>query len=200
MNFAQFICKFPLTGRLLGPLGRQRASHFYRHFKPYLTRGETVLDLGAGMGHLSDLLRHQGFEVTPVDVVDLSLVKEIKPQIYDGLHLPYTTKQFDAVIICTVLHHTPKPEKVLTEAARVAKKVILVEEIYHNDLQKLITFFFDSLSNFQFRHHPHTNKTDRKWRDTFKKLHLDLQKASYFTTYTIFQSVAYLLKTESKSS
>ena len=193
MDIAQLICEFRPAHLILNPLGRGRAQHFYRHTKDLFAGQNTVLDLGCGLGHLSQLLIQKGLRVTSVDIKNLCIVDRLKPLIYDGRHLPFPDRHFDLALISTVLHHTPHPERVISEAARVSRRLIIIEEIYHHPLQRYLTFFFDSLSNLDFTHHPHTNKTDAQWRQLFKILHLDVQKASYFTSYIIFQSVAYLL-------
>ncbi|MFN2340148.1 MAG: class I SAM-dependent methyltransferase [Halanaerobium sp.] len=147
----------------------------YERIEAFIDKNETLLDLGAGKCALSYKLKKEGFEVTPVDVQDLSFHPEIKPLIYDGQHLPFADDSFDTVLLLTVLHHIPDPELVLKEALRVGRKVIVIEDVYNSQLQKYLTYFTDSLFNFEFVGHPHTNKKDQEWKKLFKKLNLELR-------------------------
>jgi len=70
--------------------------------------------------------------------------------LYDGKKIPYDDDSFDVALLITVLHHTPHPEKILQEAQRVAKKIVLVEDVYSTVFHKYVTYFFDSLVNFEF--------------------------------------------------
>ena len=114
------------------------------------------MDIGSGTCNVCEILSKKGYEITPLDVHDLSFVNNIKPVIYDGNKIPYANNKFDQTLILTVLHHTPNPEKILQEAKRVSKRIIIIENVYSNWLHKYLTYFFDSLLNLEFIGHPHT--------------------------------------------
>jgi len=141
---------------------------------PHLSSGEKVLDIGCGLGRVTKIIKDKGYKVTALDVRDLSIVDDICPVIYDGKKLPFADNSFDVSLIVTVLHHTPDPEAILKEAKRVSKKIIIVEDVYKNVFQKHFTFFNDSLLNFEFFGHPHSNKDDLGWKETFEELKLTL--------------------------
>ena len=48
--------------------------------------------------------------------------------IYDGRTLPFEAAAFDALIIVDVLHHADDPALLLREAARVARRSILIKD------------------------------------------------------------------------
>ncbi|NLV73276.1 MAG: class I SAM-dependent methyltransferase [Chloroflexi bacterium] len=138
-----------------------------------------VLDLGAGQGYISRYLASVGHRVTPVDVRDTSIFPEFKPMLYDGAHLPFESGSFDTAILCTVLHHTPSPEVVLREAGRVANQLVVIEDIFRTRFGKFTAAAGCSISNFQFTNHPHSNRSDEQWRETFGTLGMPLLRTRY---------------------
>ena len=163
-----------------------------RHMVPE----DNHLDLGCGNGGLCHALKAKGYQIQPLDVKNISFFDDVQPLVYDGERIPWPDNSFDTVLIITVLHHTPDPVAILKEAQRVArKKIILMEDIYRNPVQKHLTFFTDSLVNLEFEGHPHTNKNDNGWRQTFKDLGLGLQSAEYMRTLVFFRQVIYVLET-----
>ncbi|MFQ5795282.1 MAG: class I SAM-dependent methyltransferase [Candidatus Bipolaricaulia bacterium] len=134
------------------------------------------------------------FKVTPLDVQNLSFVDQIEPVIYDGDNMLFEDDRFDVALILTVLHHTPHPEKVINEAKRVSKRIVIIEDIYMNFIQKYLTYFFDSLLNLEFTGHPHTNKNDQEWKALFEQLGLKLKDAKYKRSLLLFKNVTYHLE------
>ncbi|HEY7647387.1 MAG TPA: class I SAM-dependent methyltransferase [Methylomirabilota bacterium] len=158
-----------------------------------LAPGDRVLDVGAGNGVLCRQLRRRGYYVVSVDVEDLSFFDDVQPVVYDGVALPFADDSFDVALLITVLHHTPDPDALLSEARRVARRVIVIEEIYDTALGKFSTFAIDSLFNLEFFGHPHTNRTDRGWRTTFQTLGLDVSAAAYSRSLRVLKRVTYSL-------
>lgn len=156
-----------------------------------LQSGEKIIDIGTGNGGLCNSLMKLGHDVTPVDVKDRSFFKNVKPNVYDGVKLPYAEDEFDVALLITVLHHTPDPRAILKEALRVAPRVVIMEDIYRNPVQKHLTFFTDSLVNLEFADHPHTNKDDDGWRQLFDELGLRLVSREDFRTLLFYRQVIY---------
>ena len=77
-----------------------------------------------------------------------------------------------------------------------ASRIIIMEDIYSNSLQKYLTFFVDSLVNLEFSDHPHSNKTDEEWRELFRKNGLKLVDAKYHRFLLFFRQVTYYLEKE----
>lgn len=91
--------------------------------------GRKVLDWGCGYGHVSDLLKSRGMQVTAFEYDPDNrgqLPLELYPHI-SALHcsepvrLPYTDNSFDTVLSCGVLEHVPDPSGSLGEIKRVLK-------------------------------------------------------------------------------
>lgn len=145
----------------------------------YLDSADRVLDVGAGNCILCQELGRRGYDVVPVDLKNLSFVDEIVPVAYDGTTLPFAKDSFDVALLITVLHHAPDPDAVLREVTRVARRIIVIEEIYEDFFEKYFTYAIDSLFNLEFFSHPHSNRTDAEWREAFKYLRLDVRSAVY---------------------
>jgi len=160
----------------------------------YLSLKDKILDIGTGPGSVCLLMNREGYNLTPVDVIDQTLSSEVIPEIYDGKKLPYNNSSFDTALILTVLHHTSNPEKVLSEAKRVSKKIIIIEDIFINPIQKYLTFFVDSIVNLEFISHPHSNKSDNEWKELFIELGLKLKEAKYNRFLLFFRQAVYYLE------
>jgi ubiquinone/menaquinone biosynthesis C-methylase UbiE len=94
-----------------------------------LTRGMEVLDVGAGSGHLLNLIGcRYGARGTGVDISALALRRvlefnplELRFLLADAERLPFAGGSFDRVISFDVLEHLPNQRAALTEAARVVR-------------------------------------------------------------------------------
>jgi ubiquinone/menaquinone biosynthesis C-methylase UbiE len=161
---------------------------------PYFGPADAILDIGSGNGVLCEALRARGYRVTALDVADLSFIDSIKPVVYDGVTMPFGNGSFDVALLITVLHHTPDPDQVLAESNRVAARVIVIEEIYSNPLTKYLTYFIDSLFNFEFFGHPRSNRTDAGWRDAFQRLGFSVVAAKYSRSIAVLHRVTYVLE------
>jgi len=160
----------------------------------YISPEDKVLDIGTGPGSVSLLMKRDGYNLTPIDVENQTLTQEIDPQIYDGKNLPYKNSVYDSALLLTVLHHTDNPKEVLSEAKRVANKLVVIEDIYTNPIQKYLTYFVDSIVNLEFSGHPHSNKSDNEWKDVFSELGLKLKEAKYDRFLLFFKQAVYYLE------
>ena len=160
---------------------------------PFLKPKDKIIDLGAGTGIYTHLLKGKGFNVQPVDIKDYSYYSDIGVCLYDGEHLPFKKNEFDVCLLRSVLHHTPDPEVVLKEAVRVSKKLIIHENVIINIFQRYYTYLIDCIMNKQLIA-AHTNKTDKEWRLLFKKLKLDLVNVIDEKAWCFLQNKTYILK------
>ncbi len=190
----KFLQKNKFFRDIIYKLGRARANDLISKIKPFLNKEDHILDIGAGTCNVSEILLGEGYNIVPLDIQDLSFVDDIKPILYDGNKIPFNDNKFDLALIVTVLHHTPHPEKIIREARRVSKRIIIIEDIYTNIFHKYLTYFFDSLVNLEFIGHPHTNKNDKQWRAVFNKFGLKLVEARYSRFLIVFFNATYHLK------
>jgi len=191
----KFFSRLKLVQYALLNLAKWRVSEKLDEILPHLRLNDNILDIGTGNGVLFQKLRVENHQVVPLDIKDQSFIKEVKPVLYDGINIPFRDKHFDVALLITMLHHTAHPQKILSEAKRVAKKIIIIEEIYSNMINKYMTYFVDSLFNFEFVGHPHSNKTDEEWKEMFECLGLRLLHSHYSRSALILHRVTYVLET-----
>ena len=97
-----------------------------------LVEHQPVLDIGCGAGHFLDALRQRGLEELVGCDLALSSAKALSARGLPALccdaerPLPFPDRHFAAVALIDVLEHTFEPERVLAEAARVAREIVLV--------------------------------------------------------------------------
>lgn len=83
---------------------------------------ETILDVGAGTGHLTEAFRRRGHRVVALDAAARMLRENPAPLRVraDASRLPFRTGAFALAAESNLLHHVPDPVAVLKEMARVA--------------------------------------------------------------------------------
>lgn len=105
----------------------------------------TVVDVGCGEGEIAIRLAHAGHRVLAVDssrkmIAALKArlrkagVAGVEPHVGDVERLPLADRTGDVVILSQILHHAPRPEAALGEAARVAKpggRVVVLDLLAH---------------------------------------------------------------------
>ena len=96
-------------------------------------RGHKLLEIGCGTGRFLDLFYHGGFDVSGIDPTPdmLAMARERMENRVDlhlghADHLPFDDNEFDYAAMLTVLEFTPEPGKAVLEAARVARKGLLI--------------------------------------------------------------------------
>ncbi len=178
-TFVDVLRDHPRTGELLYKVCRFRAEGVVGWFRRYLRPGDCILDIGAGSCNVAEVLGEAGFRTTPLDLRNLSFVPQLAPVLYDGQRIPFEDKSFDVALLVFMLHHTENPDAILEEASRVARRLIVIEDIYRGPVHRQVTFFFDSLLNWEWRGHPHSNRSDAQWKATFARLGLSMQGARY---------------------
>ena len=196
-NAIEYVVLFAIAGLELlvhTPWGALfRAGMKVERVAALLPAGSRVLDIGTGNGALAKLLLDRGYDVTSVDVVDKSVFAEVRPAIMDGRALPFADDSFDVVLLISVLHHAQEQESLLVEAGRAGKKVIVLEDVYTNAPQRLLTHVFDSLINLEFFGHPHTTRNEAGWRALFGAHRLIVEKETSQRFLRLFRQATFVL-------
>jgi len=86
---------------------------------------DNILDVGAGDGVITYLLKAKGVDDEP-SAVELAKEKGADVVLADAYSLPFPDSSFDSILMCDVLEHFEYPEKALREAYRVAKSYLYV--------------------------------------------------------------------------
>lgn len=196
MTVVQFLRTHHSSRSIVHRLGEPRARLFIEQFERYLNTTDSILDVGTGVGNIAAQLIEKGYTVLPLDVENLSFTSDVVPKLFDGKAIPFNNKQFDVALVSTVLHHVKVPKDILLEAARVAKKLIVIEDIYTSTPHKYLTYAMDSLMNLEFKNHPHSNKTDSQWKNLFREMGLELVSTGYMKSSVVFKHAVYVLETK----
>ncbi|CAN5889672.1 hypothetical protein BH23PLA1_BH23PLA1_25920 [soil metagenome] len=136
-----------------------------------------VLDVGCGDGTLATLVAErcegvtvEGFELT----VRPQTLISVHP--FDGHRLPVADDDADVVLLVDVLHHTEDPMILLREAARVARRAVIIKDhrMARPDAAAMLRVM-DWVGN---RPHgvvlPYNYWPERRWRQAWEELGLRL--------------------------
>ena len=92
--------------------------------------GDTILDAGCATGEYIQRLSTLGYHGVGVDInseyIDITKQKGLEAYVMDAKHLEFPDKSFDTIILFEVLEHVERPEDVLKDARRVARKNVLI--------------------------------------------------------------------------
>ena len=169
-----------LTGSLHEKLvfGR-RTQALAGHLEALLPEGAHVLDVGCGDGTIDRLILQDRPDLR-VEGIDILVRPETHIPVtrYDGETIPFADKSVDVVQFVDVLHHTNNQEQLLAEAARVARKaVILKDHLSENSLDFQTLRFMDWVGN---RHHgvvlPYNYWSEARWREAFARCGLAVER------------------------
>jgi len=112
-----------------GYVHARRVRVLRRSFIELIPQQSSVLDVGCGDGMLGSLimadrpdLQYMGIDVLVRDDTRIPVTA------FDGLHVPFPDRSWEFVMFVDVLHHTENPMILLREAARVAKKGVLIKD------------------------------------------------------------------------
>jgi len=176
---------------------RQRSEVVVSRVLPYLKNSKKIIDIGSGTGDVTLLLKKNGKDVTPIDVADFHGLRLVEPVIYDGKTLPFPDKSFDTALLLMVLHHTLNPHTVFSEAARVAKEIVLIETSFTTPINKWFTVVSDSVGNLRLDAFWSSYKSDKEWTEFFNSQGFKIVESKKYHDHNFglpFLHIAYCLK------
>ena len=144
----------------------------------HIPDGSSVLDVGCGDGWLACLIQEKrpSIQLTGLEVLPRPDAR-IPVEPFDGLTLPRGDRSVDVVMFVDVLHHTVDPSVLLREAARVARRSVLIKDhLLEGFLAGPTLRWMDRVGNA--RHGvalPHNYWTRREWTDAFTKFRLTVR-------------------------
>lgn len=163
---------------LFAPFLGSKALNIGKEIVELARNSRRVLDFGCGDMFLTKYVSYHlpKAKITGIDVIDTNLT-DLNPIIYSGRRLPFKDNQFDLGYAVFVLHHIESQKESLKELKRVAKKLVIVEEIYDNVFEKYLTYVHDWIVNRAESlsvNIPFTFHSDTEWKAIFKALNLKL--------------------------
>jgi len=115
-----------LHGSVVSP---RRSRVLVRHLASLLPQGASVLDVGCGDGRLAAGVTRERPDVSICGVDVLVRTKTAIPVArFDGSRIPLRDGAVDVVLLVDVLHHTDDAVRLLTEASRVARQLVIVKD------------------------------------------------------------------------
>ena len=109
----------------------------------------SMLDVGTGDGQIAlSIAREQvGVSVEGIDIMERPTT-HIPVTLFDGTTIPHADNSFDVVSFVDVLHHTDDPQVLISEAARVARKAVIIKDhLSETKLDHLTLRFMDWVGN-----------------------------------------------------
>ncbi len=154
-------------GRRLRVLGQ--------HFIEIAPPESSLLDVGCGDGLLTRYLADHRPDLT-VEGTDVLVRPEPHVPVtpFDGRTLPHGDRSFDVVLLVDVIHHSDDPAGLLAEAARVARRAVLIKDhLLQGPAAGATLGFMDRVSNLKHGVHvPQNYWTPERWQQAIASLGL----------------------------
>jgi SAM-dependent methyltransferase len=137
-----------------------------------------VLDVGCGDGLIGALIREHRPDVD-MSGIDIAVRGDthIPVREFDGVSIPVEDQGADVVMLVDVLHHADDPMALLGEAARAARRAIVLKDVTPlGPLSDSTLRFMDWVGNA--RHGvplPYTFWSQDQWRHAFAELELSVE-------------------------
>jgi 2-polyprenyl-3-methyl-5-hydroxy-6-metoxy-1,4-benzoquinol methylase len=158
-----------ITSRLLRFLGYRRVKEIVENISPYIPVKAQVIDIGTGNGLVAEKIsQKKDAKVTLIDVVDLN-ISRFPVKIFNGKLIPFEDKRFDIALLIDVIHHAEDEKALIKEAFRVAKKIIISEEVHRDRIKNFLTNIGDNIQIILYGMPLGIHSRDKKdWLDFLK--------------------------------
>lgn len=145
------------------------------HLAELICPEASVLDVGCGSGEIDRLILEHRKDIT-INGIDVLVRDEtaIAVEAYDGRTFPCGDRSYDVVMFVDVLHHSDNVERLLAEAARVARRYVILKD---HTLEGVFSAgrlrFMDRVGNLRFGVRiPYNYYTKAQWLEAFGKVGL----------------------------
>jgi SAM-dependent methyltransferase len=130
---------------------------------------QRLLDLGAGSGTATRHILNQ-HKVQSIRAIDLDACP---PHVekYDGKTIPFPDDSFDLCIALYIFHHIEEQTAMLAQCRRVAKRILIFEDLVNETEQPLLarTFFGSHFWAYRQSFHTHLDRSRDQWRVALKR-------------------------------
>ena len=160
-----------------GWVHQRRVEVLSRHLAEVMPEDVDVLDVGCGDGLIGSLIQTHRPDVS-VRGIDIAArgTTHIPVDEFDGMSIPLDDDGVDFVMLVDVLHHADDPHVLLSEAARVARRAVVLKDVTPLGPGSDLTLrFMDWVGNA--RHGvplPYLFWTQAQWRSAFADLGLSV--------------------------
>lgn len=153
-----------MANRIDSSISRQRAAFYFPILARYITKGSSVVDVGAGDGSLAHLISEKlACKCVALEVKssqDESGDYEVTP--FNGRDIPLADSSVDVSLSVSVVHHAEDPDRLLREIQRVTtKQFLLVEDHYESWLDRFMTraihLYLEKAAKMPFNRKGHSN-------------------------------------------
>jgi len=131
--------------------------------------GETALDVATGGGHVARRLREAGFNVVTADPAP-----GMRPDVVCRAEdLPFADSSFDTVATRIAPHHFSDIHAAVTQMARVARRLVLVEDTL---------FESEEMEEIERRYHDPTHVrsySEEEWRSFLEDAGLEVEEVAF---------------------
>ena len=131
--------------------------------------GKTALDVATGGGHVARRLRQAGFEVVSSDPAP-----GMKPDVVcHAEDIPFADSSFDTVVTRIAPHHFSDIGAAVREMARVARRVVLVEDTLYES---------EEMEEIERLHHDPTHVrsySEQEWRALLEGAGLEVEEVTF---------------------
>ena len=158
-----------------GYIQNRRVRVLAEHLSPLIPQDTSLLDVGCGDGRLSAKILESRVDTLIKGVDVLARSQSYFPvDLFDGQTIPTNDGSFDIVMFVDVLHHTEDPMILLREAARVARRHIIIKDhLLDRPFAKPTLRFMDGIGNARYGvATPYHYWHERKWRQAFEEVGL----------------------------
>jgi SAM-dependent methyltransferase len=113
----------------------------YKWIQSHCKETDKIVDIGGNEGHIFN-----GWDRNNVTTVDLDVYNIPNFVRASAEELPFSDDSFDVAVLAEILEHVEDPDKALSEALRVASKVIITVPYEHKWGKDLRPFhYFDKI-------------------------------------------------------
>jgi SAM-dependent methyltransferase len=172
-----------------------RAETILASFATIIEPHGRILDIGAGKGLLAQAMTRQlNARVTMVDIASYNQTN-LPLAVCDSRSLAFADNSYDYAILSFVLHHTQKPQLILSEALRVARAVIVVENEVRGRWRGILTRAIDSWPAIRYGTPPcYLAQTREEWMEIFTQFPVQVRVLAGFSLeFGFFQNMTALL-------
>ena len=165
------------------------------HLLSRIKKGETVLYIGTGSGHVADHIEKEtGAKIIKFDLADLRTPADIKDDKFalaNARRLPVKDNSLDTICLFDLLHHTLNQNDILKEALRVLKpggKLLIMEDTIPEKFQKGVKFkkwivgkMDDILNKQPTGANPHNYQSISDWEILLHKVGFNIDSNKTFS-------------------